>query len=59
MSDDGRLRPMPRRQQGAEGGRPLRPVTEHGPADARRYDYAPTYILRGLKHLHLEFTPAA
>ena len=32
---------------------------EHGPADARRYDYAPTYILRGLKHLHLEFTPAA
>jgi len=33
--------------------------TEHGPADARRYDYAPTYILRGLKHLHLEFTSAA
>ena len=31
--------------------------TEHGPAGARRYDYAPTYILRGLKHLHLEFTP--
>ena len=31
---------------------------EHGPAGARRYDYAPTYILRGLKHLHLEFTPA-
>ena len=28
-------------------------------ADARRYDYAPTYILRGLKHLHLEFTPVA
>jgi len=32
--------------------------THHGPADARRYEYAPTYILRGLKHLHLEFTPA-
>ena len=30
---------------------------EHGPADARRYDYAPTYILRGLTRLHLEFTP--
>ena len=33
--------------------------THHGPADARRYEYAPTYILRGLKRLHLEFTPAA
>ena len=30
---------------------------EHGPADARRYDYAPTYILRGLTRLHLQFTP--
>jgi cytochrome P450 len=30
---------------------------DHGPAGARRYDYAPTYILRGLKHLHLQFTP--
>jgi cytochrome P450 len=29
----------------------------HGPADARRYEYAPTYILRGLESLHLEFTP--
>ncbi|HTR68846.1 MAG TPA: cytochrome P450 [Mycobacteriales bacterium] len=28
----------------------------HGPADARRYSYAPTYILRGLNSLHLEFT---
>ena len=26
----------------------------HGPAGARRYDYAPTYILRGLMRLHLE-----
>ena len=30
---------------------------EHGPPDARRYEYAPTYILRGLQALHLEFTP--
>jgi cytochrome P450 len=30
----------------------------HGPPDARRYDYLPTYILRGLSSLHLEFTPA-
>jgi cytochrome P450 len=29
----------------------------HGPADARRYQYVPTYILRGLTKLHLEFTP--
>jgi cytochrome P450 len=31
---------------------------EHGPAGARRYQYAPTYILRGLQRLYLEFTPA-
>ncbi|TMS50902.1 cytochrome P450 [Mycobacterium sp. DBP42] len=31
----------------------------HGPADARRYDYVPTYILRGLTDLHLKLTPAA
>ena len=30
---------------------------EHGPAGARRYEYAPTYILRGLSRSHLEFTP--
>ncbi len=30
----------------------------HGPADARRYHYVPTFILRGLTRLHLEFTPA-
>lgn len=29
----------------------------HGPADARSYEYAPTYILRGLQRLELEFTP--
>ena len=31
----------------------------HGPEGARRYDYVPTYILRGLMRLNLEFTPAA
>ena len=31
----------------------------HGPADARDYSYVPTFILRGLTRLHLEFTPAA
>jgi cytochrome P450 len=29
----------------------------HGPIGARRYEYLPTYILRGVKSLHLEFTP--
>jgi cytochrome P450 len=29
----------------------------HGPAGARRFHYMPTYILRGLSQLHLEFTP--
>lgn len=27
----------------------------HGPAGARRYSYLPTFILRGLTHLNLEF----
>ena len=31
---------------------------EHGPAGARRYEYSPTYMLRGLERLHLEFTAA-
>jgi cytochrome P450 len=30
---------------------------EHGSEGARRYDYAPTFILRGLMRLHLEYTP--
>lgn len=30
---------------------------EHGPPEARRYKYVPTFILRGLTKLHLEFTP--
>ena len=29
----------------------------HGPPEARRYHYMPTYILRGLTRLHLELTP--
>jgi cytochrome P450 len=32
--------------------------SEHGPPDARRYRYVPTFILRGLSRLHVEFTPA-
>jgi cytochrome P450 len=28
---------------------------EHGPRDARRYDYEPTYLLHGMKALHIEF----
>jgi cytochrome P450 family 150 subfamily A5 len=31
---------------------------QHGPANDRRYQYIPTYILRGLTELHLEFDPA-
>ena len=30
--------------------------SEHGPPGARRYRYYPTYILRGLQKLHIEFT---
>ena len=29
----------------------------HGPPDARRYRFVPTYMLRGLAELHLELTP--
>ena len=29
---------------------------EHGPPGARHYEYVPTYILRGLTRLHLEWT---
>ncbi|HUO37914.1 MAG TPA: cytochrome P450, partial [Mycobacterium sp.] len=31
---------------------------DHGPAGQRRYRYVPTYILRGLTFLHLQFTPS-
>ena len=30
---------------------------EHGPPDDRRYEYDPTFLFRGVKSLHLEFTP--
>jgi cytochrome P450 len=29
----------------------------HGPADGRHYTYEPTFLLRGLTALHVEFTP--
>ncbi len=28
----------------------------HGPAGGRRFEYTPTWMLRGLENLHLEFT---
>jgi cytochrome P450 len=31
----------------------------HGPAGARTYQYDPTFILRGLRSVHLEYTPTA
>ncbi len=31
----------------------------HGPAGHRNYSYVPTFILRGLTQLHIEFTPVA
>ena len=31
--------------------------SQHGPAGTRHFEYVPTYILRGLTRLHLEFTP--
>jgi len=31
----------------------------HGPAGQRRYAYEPTYLLRGLKQLHIQFMPAS
>jgi cytochrome P450 len=32
--------------------------THHGAEGDRHFDYAPTWVLRGLSELHLEFTPA-
>jgi hypothetical protein len=29
----------------------------HGPPSARHYRYEPTWVLRGLSDLHLQFTP--
>jgi len=30
---------------------------KHGPAGERRYDYAPSFVVRGLNELHIGFTP--
>src|SRR5439155_15943946 len=30
----------------------------HGPRGARRFEYEPTWVLRGLRRVHIEFTPA-
>ena len=30
---------------------------EHGPVGDRRYNYTPTFIMRGLNELHIQFTP--
>lgn len=30
----------------------------HGPATARRFEYEPTWVLRGMRQIHIEFTPA-
>jgi cytochrome P450 len=30
----------------------------HGPPGNRRFDYEPTWVLRGLTNLHLEYTPS-
>ncbi len=29
----------------------------HGPTGARHFDYEPTWVLRGLRSIHIEFTP--
>jgi len=31
--------------------------THHGQQGQRNFDYAPTYLIRGLNALHLEFAP--
>jgi cytochrome P450 len=33
--------------------------TRHGPAEERKYTYEPTFLMRGLTELHVEFTPVA
>ena len=32
-------------------------TAHHGSIDDRHYDYDPTFLVRGLKQLHIEFTP--
>jgi len=31
----------------------------HGPPGARRYEYRPTYMIHGMRRLHLEYTPSS
>ena len=31
---------------------------DHGPPGGRHFDYEPTWVLRGLSNLHIEFTPS-
>jgi len=31
--------------------------THHGAGDGRHYDWKPSFLLRGLEALHLEFVP--
>jgi cytochrome P450 len=31
---------------------------QHGPPGDRHFDYEPTWVLRGLSNLHIDFTPA-
>jgi cytochrome P450 len=33
-------------------------AAKHGPPNHRQYSYTPTFLLRGLSELHIEFTPA-
>ena len=51
----GHAQPVPRPDHATSRSR----RAEHGPAGDRRYEYLPTFFLRGLQRLHLEFTPAA
>jgi hypothetical protein len=30
----------------------------HGPAGDRHFEYEPTWVLRGLRSLHIEYAPA-
>ena len=55
-------RPRPRRASASSASSTAWPTSRiseaaHGPAGARRYEYSPIYLLRGLEQLQLEFTP--
>ena len=63
---DGRLTPVPRVSRvdigllrGIDRMRDIRLSEEHhGPPSDRHFEYEPTWVLRGLHQLHIEFTPA-